>query len=267
MTHRRSKALACALAAATLLCGIALGSLPVESFAQEEGVGSTTGGASSGPGSESATPPVAPSPEKRAIQPAFDPIAARIQYLHDRLRITPAQEPLWAKVAEAMRENAKAVAPLIQQRLQSAQHGNAMDALTSYEKLGEAQLDELKKFIAAFEALYNGLSPAQKKIADSLFRLGPLSMIGGIPEPAEALLAPPPYAPTGPAYPAYAMFPPSYPAYRSYPYYPGYPYYPAFTYYSYYPWLWRPPIVFGARAFVFHEPYRFHAFHGAVRHR
>jgi hypothetical protein len=265
MTHRRSKALACA--AATLLCGIAFGGLRVESFAQEEGVGSTTGGAPSGPGSESAMPPAAPSPERRAIQPAFDPIAARVQYLHDRLRITPAQEPLWAKVAEAMRENGKAVAPLIQQRLQSAQHGNAMDALSSYEKLGEAQLDELKKFIAAFEALYSGLSPAQKKIADSLFRIGPLSMIGGIPEPAEAILAPPPYTQRVPAYSADAMLPPFYPTYRSYPYYPAYPYYPGFSYYSYYPWPWRPPIVFGAPAFFLHEPHRFHAFHGAVRHR
>jgi hypothetical protein len=45
--------------------------------------------------------------------PSLTPTEERIKYLHDRFRITPTQEPLWAGVARVMRDNANAVAPLI----------------------------------------------------------------------------------------------------------------------------------------------------------
>ena len=94
----------------------------------------------------------------------LDPILARITYLHGRLRIAPGQEPLWAAVAQAMRDNAAAVAPLLRERLENAQKDTAVDALDSYERLGEAQIDGLKKFVDAFTALYAGLSPDQKTL-------------------------------------------------------------------------------------------------------
>jgi hypothetical protein len=101
------------------------------------------------------------------------------------------------------------------------------------------QLGGLKKFIDAFVGLYSSLSTQQKKIADALFRIAPLSMVGGIPEPAEALIAPAPSY-SVPIYTSYALLPTPYPIYRYYPYYPAYPYYP----YSR-PWFLRPPIGFG----------------------
>jgi periplasmic protein CpxP/Spy len=256
MAHRLANPSVCATAVAMLLCGALVG-VSARSFAQAVET------APSGQDTESATPPKTPAPRTPANQPPFDPIAARIKYLHERLRITPAQEPLWAKVAEAMREDAKAAEPLIKQRLQSAEHGTAVDALNSYEKLGEVQLDGLKKFIDAFSSLYSSLSPQQKKIADTLFRIGPLSMVGGIPEPAEALIAPAPSYSVS-VYPSYALLPPPYPIYRYYPYYPAYSYYPYYPYYR--PWFWRPPIGFGARALFFHSHRQFHEFHG-VGHR
>jgi hypothetical protein len=107
-------------------------------------------------------------------QPPFDPIAARIKYLHDRLRITPEQ---------AIRDNAREIMPFLRERLRTSTSGSALDVLHSYEALGNAQLNSLNKFIVLFEPLYNGLSEGQKKIADAILRQGPLStMVGGVPE-------------------------------------------------------------------------------------
>lgn len=208
----------------------------------------------------------APSVQDKETPPASpDPIQARIEYLHERLRITPAQEPLWAKVARAMRDNAASVAPLIRQRLQSAEKSGAVDNLGTYEKLGEAQLEGLKRFIAAFKALYAGLSEQQKKIADNLFRAAPLSMVGTIPQLAEQLIAPEPY-PYTPSYVARlpALVAPAYPPYTPYPfyaYYPPYSYYPPYTYYPLYgPWTLGRPVVLGGSFFGFHRfhhPHRF----------
>jgi hypothetical protein len=117
-----------------------------------------------------------------AVPPTSDPIAARIKYLHDRLRITPDQEPLWDTVAQAIRNNAQDITPLLRERLRAKTSGNALDVLHSYEALGEGQLDSLRKIIAAFDSLYAALSESQKKIADAILREGPLStMISGIP--------------------------------------------------------------------------------------
>lgn len=266
------------LAAAPRLSVIAfVGSLAPVSLGQGAEVGISSGATVVAQDPETSTGPAqTPTQENHARQPPFDPIAERIKYLHDRLRITQAQEPLWANVAQVMRNNAEAVTPLVKERLRSAQSGNAIDALGSYEKLGEAQLDGLKKFIAAFQALYNSLSDDQKKIADSVFRLGPLSMVGGIPELAEQLFTPAPYH----YYPSYPIFP-AYPAYAYYPPYPYHPYYPYYRYPYYSPWFWGPPIGFGASFFFVHRHHRHHGFlppgpvgragvpsgHGGLMHR
>jgi hypothetical protein len=191
-----------------------------------------------------------PTQENHAQQPPVDPIVDRIKYLHDRLRITPAQEALWANVAQVMRDNAKALTPIIKERVEHAKTGNAIDYLSSYQKLGETQLDSLKKFAVAFHALYDSLSEDQKKIADSVFRLGP-TVAGGIPEQPEQLIAPAPYG----SYP-------SYPALPAYPAYPPYPYYPPYSSYAYPgPWIWGPPFFgLGTSFFFFHEPRHFHHF-------
>jgi periplasmic protein CpxP/Spy len=126
--------------------------------------------------------------QTQTAPPAFDPIPARIKYLHDRLRITPEQEPLWDTVAQAIRANAQDAAPLLKERFRTRTSGSALEVLHSYEALGEAQLDGLKKFVAAFDPLYAGLSESQKRIADAILREGPLNtMVGGIPQ------VPPPF--------------------------------------------------------------------------
>ncbi len=242
------------LAAAMLLGSVALaGLLRAPCFAQASDPATVSGDAAS-------------ALEKEAPPVSLDPIEARIRYLHDRLRISPAQEPLWAKVAQAMRDNAASVAPLIRERLQSAAKSDAVDNLGSYEKLGEAQLDGLKRFIAAFKALYAGLSEQQKKIADTLFRTAPLSMVGRIPQLAEALIAPEPL-PYGPSYAA-PLPEPVAPLYPRYAYAAPYGYYPPYTYFPLYyplygPWLLRSPIVVGVPFLGFHRFHHHHPFMAA----
>ena len=98
------------------------------------------------------------------------PVEARIKDLHKRLKITDAQKPQWDALAQVMRDNAQAMVDLQKQRVADVQSMNAVDVVKSYAEVIQAHADGMKKFIPAFEALYNSLSDAQKKIADSMFR-------------------------------------------------------------------------------------------------
>ena len=49
----------------------------------------------------------------------------------------------------------------------------AIDDLNSYSAITGAHLEGIKKFTTAFSTLYDEMSPAQKKEADTLFRKGP----------------------------------------------------------------------------------------------
>jgi hypothetical protein len=97
-------------------------------------------------------------------------VEARIKELHKKLHITAAQKPQWDNLAQVMRDNAQAMSDLKKQRASDAQTMNAVDVVKSYESVIEAHEDGMKKFVPPFEALYNTMSDAQKKTADSLFR-------------------------------------------------------------------------------------------------
>jgi hypothetical protein len=97
-------------------------------------------------------------------------VEARIKELHRKLHITAAQKPQWDNLAQVMRDNAQAMSDLKKQRAADAQAMNAVDVVKSYESVIEAHEDGMKKFVPPFEALYNTMSDAQKKTADSLFR-------------------------------------------------------------------------------------------------
>ena len=192
------------LAAATFLGSIGfVGLSPAVSWAQGAVAGPSSAAA---PAPDSGTPPGAPMPENGARPLALDPTAQRINYLHGQLRITPAQEPLWAGLTQVMRDNATALAPLLREQFQATQGGNAIEMLGAGEKLDAAQLDGLRKFIAAFQPLYDSMSGEQKKIADYVFRRSQFSEEPGAPSRILPTYpsAPPPwdYA-TIPAYPAY----------------------------------------------------------------
>src|ERR1019366_266953 len=93
-----------------------------------------------------------------------------IKEMHAKLKITPAQEEQWSKVAQAMRDNAKTMDTLTQARIDHAKDMTAVDDLESYGKISEAHADGVKKLTPVFAALYDSMVDAQKKEADILFR-------------------------------------------------------------------------------------------------
>ena len=112
-------------------------------------------------------------PSSRRMRDTRSPterVEARIKALHEQLHITDAQEAQWNDVARVMRDNAKSIEDLIKQRDQNIKTMNAMDDLRSYQALAEAHSEGLKKLVAAFGVLYDGMSDDQKKIADTVFR-------------------------------------------------------------------------------------------------
>jgi len=99
-----------------------------------------------------------------------DRTEAVIRDLHARLGITDKQEKLWVRVAQVMRENAKAMDALTRTRLEKVRTMNAVEDLKSYGEVADAQAAGLRKFIPVFEALYASMSDGQKREADQAFK-------------------------------------------------------------------------------------------------
>jgi hypothetical protein len=112
---------------------------------------------------ETAAAPAAESLSRSAVE-------VRIKDLHRKLKITEAQEPKWDTVAEVMRANAHTMESLQKQRAADAKSMDAVGMVRSYAEVVQAHEDGIKKFIPAFEDLYNSMSDSQKKIADDMFR-------------------------------------------------------------------------------------------------
>ena len=106
----------------------------------------------------------------RAADKGTDHVQTVTKKLHDQLKITPAQEEQWGKVAQVMQENSATMQPLVQARKDKQKTMNAVEDLKSYGDITEAHAAGLKKFVAAFEPLYAAMSDDQKKTADSLFK-------------------------------------------------------------------------------------------------
>jgi protein-disulfide isomerase len=102
--------------------------------------------------------------------PSNASVETRIKELHRRLHITDAQKTQWDALAQVMRDNAQKMADLEKQRVADASSMTAVDVVKSYSEVIDAHEDGMKKFIPAFEDLYNSMSDSQKKIADSMFR-------------------------------------------------------------------------------------------------
>ena len=105
---------------------------------------------------------------QRGAQPT-ERVETRIKQLHAQLKITPDQEDKWNAFAQVMRENAQAMQSQIEQRQQNQQHMSALDDLNSYEQITETHAEGVKKLVPAFQALYDSMSPEQKKNTDMVF--------------------------------------------------------------------------------------------------
>jgi hypothetical protein len=114
-----------------------------------------------------AAPQAQARPERR-----FDPgrhIEGRIAFLKAELKITDGQVPLFERVAQVMRDNAKEMARLHEQRRADRdQRKSAVESLEQRARFGEMRTQQTQRFLAAFKPLYDGLSDQQKKTADEL---------------------------------------------------------------------------------------------------
>lgn len=95
-------------------------------------------------------------------------MATRAKALHDRLRITPAQQPRWDAFTAVMAENARHVAAL--HAGQASAPRSALDDLKGYAAAVQAHADDVARLVGPFEQLYASMSPDQKVLADRTFR-------------------------------------------------------------------------------------------------
>jgi hypothetical protein len=105
---------------------------------------------------------------------AVDQTEARIKQLQAALKITEAQKDLWNNLTQVMRENAKEMDAITKERAEDTKTMNAVEHMKLHSQITEAHLDQLKKFIPPFEALYDSMSDEQMKATDTIFRTGSL---------------------------------------------------------------------------------------------
>lgn len=93
----------------------------------------------------------------------------RITRLHDRLKITAAQEDKWMPVARVMRENATALRTGMMDRPSERDSENAVEHLKSFQVIADQHAEGLRKLVPVFTTLYDALTAEQKKTADATF--------------------------------------------------------------------------------------------------
>lgn len=96
-------------------------------------------------------------------------IEGHIAFLKTELKITPAQEALFAKVADAMREDVKEFGQARQQAVANFHMPpTAVQILEMRANLATLRAKTEDRFLAAFRPLYQSLSADQKQVADEM---------------------------------------------------------------------------------------------------
>ena len=96
-------------------------------------------------------------------------VAQRIDALHRKLRITPAEQALWDGFADTMLRKALDS----ENRFRARQAQPATDAATGLAQraqAAQARADMLQHLSASFHALYEAMPPDQRLLADQVFR-------------------------------------------------------------------------------------------------
>jgi periplasmic protein CpxP/Spy len=126
------------------------------------------------PAQGEAATPKQPAPKAKPRQGKSESRSERVEQhikqLHTQLKITPEQQSQWDQFAEVMRDNAKDMDQLIDQRGTGFEQMNAVDNLQSYAKLAMQHAVDTQRLATAFQSLYETMSEEQKKNADSVFR-------------------------------------------------------------------------------------------------
>jgi TolA-binding protein len=107
---------------------------------------------------------------------AVEHTEAQIKQLQGALNITEAQKELWNNLTQVMRENAKDMDALREDRAKERAEGtktlNAVEHMKLHSQITKAQLDQMEKLIPPFEAFYSSMSDEQKNTTDTVFRTG-----------------------------------------------------------------------------------------------
>ncbi len=123
---------------------------------------------------QSTAAPTAP-PPRPASPSAAAKVEQHIRRLHGQLGITPAQQPQWDQFAQVMRDNAAQIAQASADRLAHVDALDAADNMQSYARLAQVHAANMQKLASAFQSLYAGFPPAQKQLADGVFRKSALA--------------------------------------------------------------------------------------------
>lgn len=94
----------------------------------------------------------------------------RIDQLHSELHITSAQQSQWDQFAQVMRDNARGMDQMLDQRGTQLASMNAAETMQSYAQLAEQHATDVQKLASAFQPLYDSMSAEQKQNADTVFR-------------------------------------------------------------------------------------------------
>jgi hypothetical protein len=97
-------------------------------------------------------------------------VEVRIADLHNRLQITLLQQPQWAQFSQVMRDNARDIDQIVQQRVQTLAAMTATENMQSYAQVATEHAQDMRKLVPVFQALYDTMSTAQKLTADQVFR-------------------------------------------------------------------------------------------------
>lgn len=119
---------------------------------------------------QNATPPAAPAQQAAPHRHHGDHIEGRIAFLQTELKITPAQQAQWDRVAAAMRSNSQAMHQAFEgMRANRATPQNAVQRLEARAQFATLRTQADQRFLEAFKPLYASLSDQQKQGADELF--------------------------------------------------------------------------------------------------
>ncbi len=96
-------------------------------------------------------------------------VEGRIAYFKAELKISDAQAQDWDKVADVMRENAKALQQLRDEAAANRDKPQtALQRLDWIERLSQARAKSITAFADVFKPLYDRMSDDQRKAADAL---------------------------------------------------------------------------------------------------
>jgi hypothetical protein len=121
---------------------------------------------------QNAAPAAPPAQQQQATPHRHhgDHIEGRIAFLHTELKITPAQQAQWDRVAAAMRDNNQDMHKAFESmRANRGATQNAVQRLETRAQFATLRTQADQRFLEAFKPLYTSLSDDQKQTADELF--------------------------------------------------------------------------------------------------